>query len=79
MSPRVVDLAALKRTWRYSRSDFAAMLATILVTLAEGVEAGVVAGVALSIALHLYRTSRPHWADTRGPCWRSSVPTASAS
>ena len=28
----------------------------------EAVESGVVAGVVLSIGLHLYRTSRPHWA-----------------
>ena len=50
----LVDLGALKRTWNYSRADFAAMAATILVTWAEGVEAGLVVGVALSIFLHLY-------------------------
>ena len=55
-----MDLGALKRTWKYSRADFAAMAATILLTWAEGVEAGLVAGVALSIFLHLYSTSRPH-------------------
>jgi SulP family sulfate permease len=56
----LVDLGALKRTWNYSRADFAAMAATILLTWAEGVEAGLVVGVALSIFLHLYSTSRPH-------------------
>ncbi|MCL7931235.1 SulP family inorganic anion transporter [Halomonas llamarensis] len=56
----LVDFPAVVRTWRYSRSDFAAMLATILVTLASGVESGILAGVGLSLALHLYRTSRPH-------------------
>jgi SulP family sulfate permease len=56
----LVDLGALKRTWIYSKSDFAAMAATILLTLGFGVEPGIVAGVALSIALHLYRSSRPH-------------------
>lgn len=56
----LVDFSALVRTWRYSRSDFAAMLATIIVTLASGVESGILAGVGLSLALHLYRTSRPH-------------------
>ena len=56
----LVDLGALKRTWAYSRTDFAAMAATILVTWAEGVEAGLVVGVGLSIFLHLYSTSRPH-------------------
>ncbi len=56
----LVDLSALKRTWDYSRSDFAAMLATILLTLVEGVELGIIAGVGLSVLLYLYRTSKPH-------------------
>ncbi|MDF0750918.1 sulfate permease [Marinobacter sp. 71-i] len=56
----LIDLPALARTWRYSRSDFGAMLVTILLTLLYSVEAGLVAGVALSIGLFLYRTSRPH-------------------
>ncbi len=58
----LVDLGALRRTWVYSRADFAAMAATILLTLGVGVEAGIVAGVGLSIFLHLYRTSKPHFA-----------------
>lgn len=58
----LVDVQALKHTWVYSKSDFLNMAATILVTLGAGVEVGVVAGVSLSIALHLWRTSRPHWA-----------------
>ncbi|WP_404416522.1 sulfate permease [Vreelandella aquamarina] len=56
----LVDLPVIVRTWRYSRSDFAAMFATIAVTLVNGVESGILAGVGLSLALHLYRTSRPH-------------------
>jgi SulP family sulfate permease len=56
----LVDIPAIRRTWAYSRSDFAAMLATIAVTLLVGVESGIMAGVGLSLALHLYRTSRPH-------------------
>ncbi|WP_227370590.1 SulP family inorganic anion transporter [Halomonas sp. M20] len=56
----LVDIDALRHTWRYSRSDFAALLATLVLTLLEGVEIGILAGVALSIALFLYRTSRPH-------------------
>jgi SulP family sulfate permease len=56
----LVDLGALKRTWAYSRSDFAAMLATIVLTLVHGVELGIIAGVGLSVLLYLYRTSKPH-------------------
>lgn len=58
----LVDLGALRRAWAYSKTDFAAMAATIVLTLVSGVEAGVTAGVILSLALFLYRTSRPHTA-----------------
>lgn len=58
----LVDLGAIKRTFAYSRSDFAAMAATILLVLGVGVEAGIIAGVVLSILLFLWRTSRPHMA-----------------
>ncbi|MGM0768053.1 MAG: SulP family inorganic anion transporter [Pseudomonadota bacterium] len=56
----LIDFPALVRTWRYSRTDFGAMLATIVLTLVHSVEAGIVAGVGLSIGLFLFRTSRPH-------------------
>ncbi|KPQ30580.1 MAG: sulfate permease, SulP family [Marinobacter excellens HL-55] len=56
----LIDLPALGRTFRYSRTDFGAMLATIVLTLVHSVEAGIIAGVLLSIGLFLYRTSRPH-------------------
>ncbi|QJQ96248.1 MULTISPECIES: SulP family inorganic anion transporter [Halomonadaceae] len=56
----LVDIAMIRQTWGYSRSDFAAMAVTIVLTLTEGVEAGIIAGMALSIGLFLYRTSRPH-------------------
>ncbi len=59
----LVDFSILKRTWAYSRADFAAVAATILITLGFGVEAGVSAGVLISILLYLYKTSRPHIAE----------------
>ena len=59
----LVDFSVLKRSWPYSRADFAAVATTILVTLGFGVETGVSAGVLLSIALHLFKTSRPHIAE----------------
>jgi len=58
----LVDLGAIRRTYIYSKSDFAAMAATILVVLLVGVEAGITAGVGLSLLLFLWRTSRPHMA-----------------
>ena len=59
----LVDLSILKRSWSYSRVDFAAVFATIALTLTMGVEVGVSTGVLLSIGLFLYKTSRPHVAE----------------
>ncbi|MFC6635427.1 SulP family inorganic anion transporter [Microbulbifer taiwanensis] len=59
----LVDFSILKKTWRFSRGDFLAVLVTIAVTLVLGVEAGVSCGVGASILLFLYRTSRPHIAE----------------
>jgi SulP family sulfate permease len=56
----LVDIGAIRRTWAYSGTDFAAMIGTIVVTWLDGVESGLVVGVGLSILLHLYKTSRPH-------------------
>ena len=56
----LVDLKSPAEIWRYSRTDFAAMMATIFITLLAGVESGVIAGVGLSLALYLWSASRPH-------------------
>ncbi|MEL6324644.1 MAG: SulP family inorganic anion transporter, partial [Pseudomonadota bacterium] len=58
----LVDIKAIREVWGYSKSDFAAMAGTVLVTLIAGVELGVTTGVVLSLFLHLYNTSRPHFA-----------------
>ncbi|WP_308909234.1 SulP family inorganic anion transporter [Pseudokordiimonas caeni] len=58
----LVDFGAIRRTWTYSKGDFAAMAATILITLLSGVENGVAAGVVLSVVILLYRSSNPHTA-----------------
>ena len=58
----LVDFSIVKKTWGYSKADFAAVMATILVTLGLGVEIGVTTGVAISVLIHLYKTSRPHMA-----------------
>jgi SulP family sulfate permease len=58
----LVDLGAIRRTWLYSKSDFAAMALTIALVLGVGVVSGLVAGVLLSLLLFLWRTSRPHMA-----------------
>jgi len=59
----LVDLGMFKRTWVYSKADFAAVMATLVFTLTMGVESGLVAGVLLSLALFLFKTSRPHIAE----------------
>ena len=58
----LVNIPEVIKVWKYSKSDFAAMAATILMTLTFGVELGVTTGVVLSLLLHLYNTSRPHFA-----------------
>jgi SulP family sulfate permease len=58
----LVDLGAVRRTFVYSKADFAAMATTMALVLLVGVEAGIVAGVGLSLVLFLWRTSRPHMA-----------------
>lgn len=59
----LVDFSVLRKTWTYSKVDFAAVSATIILTLGLGVEVGVSAGVILSLGLFLYKTSRPHVAE----------------
>jgi sulfate permease, SulP family len=56
----LVDFKTPRTIFSYSKSDFAAMMATILVTLGVGVEPGVITGVSMSLALFLWRSSRPH-------------------
>ena len=56
----LVDFGIFRRTWAYSRPDFAAVAATLLATLGLGVETGLVVGVGVSLALYMFRTSRPH-------------------
>ena len=58
----LIDWKMLARAWRFSWADFLAVTATILLTLLLGVEVGVISGVAVSLGLHLYKTSRPHFA-----------------
>jgi SulP family sulfate permease len=59
----LVDFGTLRRTWAYSRRDFAAVAVTILATLTLGIETGVSVGVALSLLLHLLNTAQPHVAE----------------
>ncbi|TVU69570.1 SulP family inorganic anion transporter [Cobetia crustatorum] len=56
----LIDIAAIKRTFRYSRGDGTALTITLIVTLLHGVESGIMAGVVISLGLYLKRTSQPH-------------------
>jgi SulP family sulfate permease len=58
----LIDLKMVRTAWRYSRSDFYAVSTTIVLTLLLGVEVGVMSGVLVSLGLHLFNTSRPHFA-----------------
>ena len=56
----LVDIDLVRRAWRYSLSDFAAISTTIIATLMLGIELGVMTGILVSVILHLYKTTRPH-------------------
>nr|WP_211316907.1 sulfate permease [Arenicella xantha] len=59
----LVNIAIFREAWRFSKSDFSAMLITVAMTLYLGVEIGVASGIVTSILLHLYHTSEPHIAE----------------
>ena len=56
----LIDFKTPLRLWRYSKSDFAAHIATIGMTLVMGVEVGVIVGVSTGLMLYLWKASRPH-------------------
>jgi SulP family sulfate permease len=56
----LIDLAGLRRAWRYARADALALLLTALGVLAAGVEAGIALGILLSLATIVWQASRPH-------------------
>lgn len=56
----LVDIRLIQNAWKFSKSDFAAMMTTIVITLIAGIEPGLISGVGLSILLYLYKASRPH-------------------
>ena len=58
----LIDFETINLARRYRAADFWAVVITITVTLYAGVEVGVLAGVGASVGLHLYHTSRPHFA-----------------
>jgi len=58
----LIDFGTITLARRYRAADFWAVVITITVTLLAGVEMGVLAGVGASVGLHLYHTSRPHFA-----------------
>ena len=58
----LIDFKTITLARRYRAADFWSIVITITVTLLAGVELGVLAGVGGSVGLHLYHTSRPHFA-----------------
>ncbi len=56
----LIDLASLRRAWRYDRAEGLTLLVTALGVIVFGIEAGIVLGIALSIVAQLWRGSRPH-------------------
>ena len=59
----LIDLTIFKKTWQFSKADFAAVCTTVAGTLLAGVEIGIVIGIASSMILFIYRASTPHTAE----------------
>jgi sulfate permease, SulP family len=58
----IVDAKEVLRLARFKLHDAAALLITFLATLGIGVEIGIITGVSTSLILHLYQTTKPHFA-----------------
>ena len=56
----LIDVAGLRRTWRYDRREGTTLVATAAGVVLLGIEGGIVLGVGLSIVTQLWRGSRPH-------------------
>ncbi len=56
----LIDIASLRRAWRYDRAEGITLFSTAAGVLILGIEGGIVLGVCLSIASQLWRGSRPH-------------------
>ena len=68
----LVDLGVLRRTWAYSRADFAAVAVTLLATLVDRRRAGALIGgrrrVARAVPVpHQPAAHRERWGSCRGP------------
>lgn len=59
----LVDIAALRRAWRFSRSEFLVAMVALVGVLVLGVLAGVLLGAILSMVLLIGRVSRPPLAE----------------
>jgi len=58
----IVDIKEALRLLGFKRQDAIGLLVTFLATLILGVERGIIVGVAASLVLHLYQTTKPHFA-----------------
>lgn len=56
----LIDLGALRNTWRYDRADAAALAVTFLGVVLVDIELGLVAGLLLSLGVFLWRSGHPH-------------------
>jgi SulP family sulfate permease len=55
----MIDVATLRRVWRYDRADGAALLATAAGVIFLGLQEGIILGVGLSLVAVVARASRP--------------------
>jgi len=58
----IVDVAEASRLVRFKPHDAAGLVITFIATLTYNVEIGILTGVVSSLILHLYQTTKPHFA-----------------
>ena len=56
----VIDIAALRKAWRYDRADGLALGATALGVIVFGVEGGIAIGIGISLVSLVWRSGNPH-------------------
>lgn len=59
---KLIDIKTFRRAWSYSRADAMSWLLTFGAALVFGIELCILIGLLTSISLHLWRTSKPHYA-----------------
>ena len=57
----LMDIAAIKKIWKISKTDFIVLCCTVLMTLIIGIDYGVLVGVIGSLLMFIYQSTQPQY------------------